>query len=316
LETGSACDFLPAPARSFDSAAGRALRYGSTELAALEPWPKRITVDALAGNATFNIPRVGWFALPWQTTSVPVGDLIVTADSALQGASLTKMISCSYQLNAVRGATDRIGLVLGQTSKVDVAEEPLPAFSDACFHTDLMRSIELTNTALSTINNDLSRRQNSPPEHWTDPQLTLTPSGLGAVKIGMSLQQAQIAAGVSFDGQGDGASYPPHLPSGYPHEFVNGGDKVTCVGAPGDVSSVQKVTTPEGLALGDPVARGRSIYGSAARFVPAANDGISPHAGYVITSSLGRFAVELDRSQRTVSGLVAGVDVSPTSCFG
>ncbi len=60
LQTGTICDFLPGPARAFDSDAGRALRYGSAQLGALKPWPKAIAVDALAGQTTFQVPQAGW----------------------------------------------------------------------------------------------------------------------------------------------------------------------------------------------------------------------------------------------------------------
>jgi pimeloyl-ACP methyl ester carboxylesterase len=158
LQTGTVCDFLPRSARAFDSTAGRALRYGSAQLAALKPWPKGIVVDALAGQATFQVPQAGWFALPWNTSPVPVGDMIVTVDSALTGASSTKQVPCSYQLNAVRGVTDSVALSVGLVSKNDVAKQPLNAFKGACFHTDLMRDIELTNEATGEISADIAAR--------------------------------------------------------------------------------------------------------------------------------------------------------------
>jgi pimeloyl-ACP methyl ester carboxylesterase len=166
LQTGTICDFLPGPARAFDSDAGRALRYGSAQLAALKPWPKAIVVDALAGQTTFQVPQAGWFALPWNTAPVPVGDMIVTVASALKGTSVTKQVHCSYQLNAVRGAADSVGLTLATISKNlalvnkgEVAQQPFAAFKGACLHTDLMRDIELTNEATGEISADISSRQ-------------------------------------------------------------------------------------------------------------------------------------------------------------
>jgi pimeloyl-ACP methyl ester carboxylesterase len=166
LQTGTICDFLQGPARAFDSDAGRALRYGSPQLAALKPWPKGIVVDALAGQAMFQVPQAGWFALPWNTSPVPVGDMIVAVDSALTGTSLTKQVQCSYQLNAVRGITDSVALTLGMVnknlamvSKNDVAQQPFAAFTGACFHVDLMRDIELTNEATGEISADIASRQ-------------------------------------------------------------------------------------------------------------------------------------------------------------
>ncbi|WP_165845392.1 esterase/lipase family protein [Streptacidiphilus pinicola] len=159
IETGTLCDRLYAPARALESTAGQALRYGSPQLAALKPWPAGITVDALAGQTTFQVPDLGWFALPWDTVPVNVGDIIVTADSAQHGATLTKTVSCDYQLNPARGAGDFLDLRLRLASKADIAQEPLKAFTGACFHVDLMRGIELTNEALGAVADDLSSRQ-------------------------------------------------------------------------------------------------------------------------------------------------------------
>lgn len=159
IQTGTLCDTLPAPIRTFDSAAGIALRAGSPQLAALKPFPKSISVDALAGNATFEVPNIGWFGITTSTTAIPVGDLIVTEASAFTGADMTRQASCDYQLSPVRGATDTLGLALGLVSKSDVAEQPLAAFAGACFHTNLMRDIELTNEAVGAVNDDISAQQ-------------------------------------------------------------------------------------------------------------------------------------------------------------
>ena len=158
IETGTLCDELPSPIRTFESASGAALRYGSAELAALKPWPSSIDLDALAGNATFELADPGWFSLPWSTTSVDVGDLIVTPASALARATLTRNVTCDYQMNPVRGVTDQLGLAFRQVARSQVAQQPLNAFTGACFHTDLMRGIELTNEALGAVADDIKTR--------------------------------------------------------------------------------------------------------------------------------------------------------------
>jgi pimeloyl-ACP methyl ester carboxylesterase len=158
IETGTLCDELPVPVRAFESAAGEALRAGSPQLAALKPWPRSVYLDALAGNVTFEVPRAGWFSLPWSTQSVDVGDVIVTRDSALAAAAGMKNAACDYQMNLVRGITDNIGLFFGQVARSEVAQVPLKAFSGACFHTDLMRGIELTGEALGAVADDIGSR--------------------------------------------------------------------------------------------------------------------------------------------------------------
>lgn len=150
------CATLPDPVAAFDGEAGRALRAGSAELAALKPVPKAIYVDAVAGGTTFSVPRMGWFTLPWDTTDVPVGDMIVTDESATAGTKQSKVLDCSYQLSAVRGATDELGLRAGLTSANDVASAPWESFNGPCFHTSLMRSIELTNEVMGAINDDIN----------------------------------------------------------------------------------------------------------------------------------------------------------------
>ena len=159
IETGTLCDVLPAPVRTFESDAGIALRSGSPQLAALKPWPHGIYVDALAGNTSFEVPKAGWFQWPWATDKVSgPGDMIVTQGSALSGADGTRAISCDYQLDPVRGATDQLGLLFSLTARSEVAGQPLAALTGPCFHTSLMRDIELTNEALGAVHDDLAGR--------------------------------------------------------------------------------------------------------------------------------------------------------------
>jgi pimeloyl-ACP methyl ester carboxylesterase len=158
IESGSICDFLPSFVRAFDSGAGRALRANSAELANLAAFPRSVTLDAVAGDARFKVPRIGWFALPWQSSDISMGDLVVPAPSALHGAALSRSAACSYQLNAVRGVADAVGLALRLTSKADVAAAPVEAVLGPCFHPHLMRGIELTNEVIGAVNEDISAR--------------------------------------------------------------------------------------------------------------------------------------------------------------
>jgi pimeloyl-ACP methyl ester carboxylesterase len=157
LDTGTPCDLLPPPLRALDSPAGQALRYGSAQLAELAPFPKGVTVDALAGDTVFTVPAIGWFRLPWQVDTVPVGDLIVTTDSAIQGTTSATEAHCAYQLSPVRNTTDTIGLLLGLTAQGDVAQ-PITSVAGACYHVNLMRTIQLTNEATGIINDDITGR--------------------------------------------------------------------------------------------------------------------------------------------------------------
>lgn len=158
IKAGTLCDTLPAFVRAFASRSGIALRAGSSQLAALKPWPSSIHVTALAGNVTFELPDPGWFSLPWDTTAVDVGDMVVTRGSALAGATTTGNATCDYQLNLVRGATDQVSVWLGLAANSQVAQQPLGSIAGACFHTDLMRGIELTNDADAAVSADIASR--------------------------------------------------------------------------------------------------------------------------------------------------------------
>jgi len=188
LDGGSLCALLPPPVRAFDSEAGRALRAGSAELGQLKPIPAAIPVNALAGATGFHVPKVGWFSLPWETDTIPVGDVIVTENSALAGATVSKTVSCAYQLSPVRSGIDQAGLILKLTAANDVAGAPLGAFSGPCFHTSLMRSIELSNEVLGAVNDYINPRLTS-----QQIQNTIIPAGsCGAADEGGWLQEEPI----------------------------------------------------------------------------------------------------------------------------
>lgn len=468
VQTGTVCDTLPGPLRTFDSDAGIALRAGSSQLAALKPFPKSIRLDALAGNATFEVPKIGWFGITTSSTKIPVGDLIVTGASAFQGADSTTRASCDYEINPVRGVSDTIGLTFGLTSKADVAQLPLAAFGGACFHTNLMRDIELTNEATGAVNDDIAGRQLKPvtdklllsapvpalrgnpagnmvngvlpntgngtvslvltgggsPAHgdlngdgiqdaaavigatsgaggedeyvelytngnrrlaewdpatatqadhahvaatlirngdvlvdgssehlpngpetywsarlhwdgqqlnaqlqlghtgatnsglWSDAHLAITPTSLGAVKIGMSLQAAKDAAGVFIDVSGDGYYDSTQLPPGSLHLYVRG-STVTCVGVGTSGTATQRVVTAEGVAVGDPVSKVLATYSSRVKFVPApAGGGMTSNSGYVVSSPGGDLVFIIDDHNQTVGQIAGGPHETPNSCTG
>jgi hypothetical protein len=146
------------------------------------------------------------------------------------------------------------------------------------------------------------------PSKWTDSTLTIDGSSLGAVKVGMTLDEAQRAAGVAFDGNGDSASYPTKLPAGAAHPFVDSDSgSVFCVGARASQSGqqTQGVSTPEGFHLGDSVAKLKAIYGSRLVFVPAPPTGMDPHEGYTVTLPSGRLAFSASPNGK-VYAIVAG----------
>jgi len=220
-------------------------------------------------------------------------------------------------------------VVVGAVAALAVGASALGAGSDAIH----VEGTTTTNTAPtstapspSTTSGSTSTTASTttPPvvtsERWTDSGLTLTPTSLGSVHIGMTPTQAEAAAGVPFDGHADGAFYPTSLPVGYPHLFVNedSNNLVSCFGAEiGDTTTPQVVTTTEGFHLGDTVQRLLAIYGSRAHFVQASAGGISPRAGYVVTEPGGRLAFYVDNSNTRILGIKGGgADLTPSSCNG
>ncbi|MFN8097217.1 MAG: hypothetical protein U0Q21_02880 [Dermatophilaceae bacterium] len=236
LESGTLCDVLPAQVRAFDSAAGRALRHGSAQLSELKPWPRGIRLVALAGRSDFRVAKLGWFAAPWATDSIDVGDIVVTADSALSGATDGQSVSCAFQLSVVRGATDAVGLAAHVVSEADVARAPWASFSTPCFHTQLMRSIELTNDATGEVADDIWSRQpvtvddlstapvpslcDHSPGTLVDGRLPEVAGELGPVEL---TGQGLVALGdLDGDGRGDAAAVVTCSQGGvgWPNEVV------------------------------------------------------------------------------------------------
>jgi len=170
----------------------------------------------------------------------------------------------------------------------------------------------------TTSTSQIPRTAASAP--WTASQLTITARSLGAVRVGMTLADAQQAGGVTFDGFGDGFAYPTSLPQGFPHDFVGGTGTspdgvVQCVGTSG-TSAAQTVSTPEGLQLGDPVSRVLAVYGARARFIPApTTGGMTDYSGYVVTGAEGNLAFVI--SNQKVSEIEGGNGtLGPNSCTG
>ncbi len=179
-EMGGICRNMPL-IDAFTGEAGRALRTGSGELAALPDFPPGVKVTALAGDTQWAVPRVGWFASPWETTDVSLGDLVVTRSSAQPPGAATYGIDCHYQLNVVRGATDTTLQIVNLRATDEVAQSPLEV-SGACFHANLMRSTELTNQVLGAVQDDIAEQL---PHVMSDEELL----------------NATIPAGACYDGE-------------------------------------------------------------------------------------------------------------------
>jgi hypothetical protein len=148
---------------------------------------------------------------------------------------------------------------------------------------------------------------------WADQTLTITTTSMGAVKVGMTVNQAEPAAGVRFDGSGDGFTYPTTLPPGYPHLYLGHG----CVGAAATAPSPQTVSTPEGIRLGDTLTKLKSTYGPSLRYVPSPGVGMSPTDGYIVPVTGGNLVFVLDSTGNTIVRITGGgTDLTPSACGG
>jgi hypothetical protein len=158
---------------------------------------------------------------------------------------------------------------------------------------------------------------------WMQHALTITPTSLGAVVVGETIAEAQNAAGLTFDGHGDGFMYPRTLPAGYPHDYVGLGgphDTVICVGAGKNGATTngpQTISTPEGFELGDTVQHLLAVYGSRAHFVAAPASGMTTNAGYVVAETDGTLVFVVDNAHQRVVEIAGGAPgIGPNSCTG
>ena len=164
---------------------------------------------------------------------------------------------------------------------------------------------------------------------WSSDVLVITGNSLGGVTVGMSSAAAAHAAGVAaFTDVGDGVLQPSGpLGSSQPYLYLSqfagqpaasfGGD-FTCIGAGGSESATQSVVTTLGLRLGDPAARVREIYGTAANFIPMpTTGGIDPNPGYVVHQGQFDLVFKLDPSQSRVITIAGGLaPMTPSECNG
>ncbi|WP_411700479.1 esterase/lipase family protein [Conyzicola sp.] len=155
MENTGACGILPVALASASSQAGKALRIGSSEIKGLPAWPDGVVVDALAGSIDLEIARTRWFGLTTKSEgNVNTGDFIVGTGSATDRATHSRAIECFYTLDPAAAAQDNIAAAdwLRLKALNDTRDYVITSLGDsACFHGNLMRSIELSNEALGVL---------------------------------------------------------------------------------------------------------------------------------------------------------------------
>lgn len=173
------CANLPNLVQAADGPAGRALRWQSAELRRLPPIPDSVPVHALYGDIRVQV-AAQWFGSPMPFES-GVGDFVVTADSAVAGSASAESVQCDYEVVPQQNAADAL---LTDLVKIRArSETPAPAariFFDACFHTNLMRSIELTNAATIAVEDDIVARQLSESPTRVEHVIAVTTDGVPA----------------------------------------------------------------------------------------------------------------------------------------
>ncbi len=151
------CDGLPDFVAAFDGEAGRALRTSSRELQALAQFPRNVAVHALYGDARIRYTR-GWFGISLESGDTAPGDIIVTTDSALAGSTSSDRVRCDYEFSLAQNAIDH-GIAQLQFKPLNDTPAPFASsLGGACFHNNLMRSIELSNAATIAIETDIVSR--------------------------------------------------------------------------------------------------------------------------------------------------------------
>jgi hypothetical protein len=230
------------------------------------------------------------------------------------GVTVVAVVAIAVSASAQIGS-DKVHVVSPSTSPAPVTSVPP---STAATTTTTTVPATTTSTApapTTTTPTTTTPPSNAPTQSPTDPgatwaasRLTITPQSLGRVRVGMTLNRAQVAAGMTFDGSGDGTFYPTALPRGISMFVTLTGQKtVRCVAAQTDQPPPKTVVTPEGFVLGDSVQKLLAVYGNRATFIPQpAGGGYNPVPGYVVHEGDGDLAFQLDASKNRISGILGG----------
>jgi hypothetical protein len=148
----------------------------------------------------------------------------------------------------------------------------------------------------------------APGQAWTSSTLTITPHSLGAVTIGMTLEQASTAAGEPLAQVGDGVAYPQGGTTSGLSVSLQVSNKVRCVAAAA-TKGAPTVVTPQGFRLGGTLAQLKAVYGSNLRYVPGVG-GINSAPGYVASYPDGNLVFWVNND--VVDSIAGGPGVLPS----
>ncbi|WP_396935940.1 esterase/lipase family protein [Mycolicibacterium sp.] len=146
------CGGIAPQLASATSQAARALAIGSPEMKALPKWPQTVRVQSMYGSADVEVVKIGWFGSTVEAGSVNVGDFVVGAESGRGGARLSQGADCSYTLDWTTATADNLLEAMQLRAAGETKDNAVFAAADSpCFHGNLMRDIEFSNTVLATI---------------------------------------------------------------------------------------------------------------------------------------------------------------------
>jgi hypothetical protein len=134
----------------------------------------------------------------------------------------------------------------------------------------------------------------------------ITTNSLGAVRVGMSLAQAQEASGEVLATHGDG-QYTGSAPG---LEYQAGYGSEACLVA----SPPSPVRTENGLTFGDSLERLRSAYGTALKYYSAAGGMNDPNSYYIHDRNGYLFFHLTADSSGTVTHMAAGASLAAACC--
>lgn len=133
---------------AFRSVAGRNLVGGSSALTALRKWPSGTAVTTLAGS---QIVPLDLFGTPLADAPRDVGDIAVMTDSATADPSAGRIFRCRYD-TASKTVRTKFKEILKIADPRERQAKLTGAFlSSPCYHSNLMRSVEVTNEVLGLM---------------------------------------------------------------------------------------------------------------------------------------------------------------------
>jgi pimeloyl-ACP methyl ester carboxylesterase len=136
----------------------RAFAPGSSELNALEEWPKTIKVETLTSEVLLEDFPARLFGGVSVVKELSLGDGVVGVGSATHGGFPERVASCRYTASALRASADGFLGALGR--KVDIDQRASRLFTDiwssTCGHLGEAHLIQHTNEVLDAVSDQLA----------------------------------------------------------------------------------------------------------------------------------------------------------------